>query len=41
MRRLISDVGLVAHPRLGGGKNTLLLSGNLGLIVSLSLEFRE
>jgi hypothetical protein len=38
MRRLISDVGLVAHPRLGGGRNILLQSGSPGLLVSLVVE---
>jgi hypothetical protein len=37
MRQSISDVGLVEHPRRGGGRNTLLLSGSPGLLVSLFL----
>lgn len=41
MRQSISDVGLVEHPRRGGGRNTLLQSGSPGLLVSLSLEFLE
>lgn len=38
MRRLISDVGLVEHPRRGVGRNVLLQSENLVLLISLSLK---